>query len=151
MFTFSAHFSSKTQFLQVKDYTLEDILSLTGYIPSKKGKKKRFVSSLQQRKRVSPSDNLDDSDKSDNEIDDDDSNMIYTDRTTDPMIKSHNIPMEDLLERVDEKSIDYDMLGQLVKALVQTKTSAKGSILIFMPGEFMVMGLEQGTMPRFNG
>jgi len=112
----------------VKDYTLEDVLTLTGYIPPKKGKKKRFGSGFQRSRRASA---WDDSEKSENE--EEDFNGINANITTDRDNNSHSIPMDELLKRVDETIIDYDMVGQLVKALVQNK-AVKGSILIFMPG-----------------
>lgn len=116
----------------VKDHTLEDVLKLTGYIPPKKGKKK-FGSGFQQRKRASP---WDDSEKSDNEEAEENPHRVIGNVTTSETDRNNNfnnIPMGELLKRVDETSIDYDMLGKLVKILVHNKAT-KGSILIFMPG-----------------
>lgn len=140
---FAAYWGPKTPRLHIPgrtfpvvDYMLEDVLALTGYIPPKKGKKKQwFGSGYQNRKKSSP---WADSERSDDEDEDGETletQSISTDTTASDGTNSqrHSIPVEDLVKRVDESIVDYDMLGQLVKTLIQTKND-NGSILVFMSG-----------------
>jgi len=137
---FAAYWGSKTPRMHipgrtfpVQDYMLEDVLGITGYIPPKKGKKKQgFHFDSNRSKKTSA---WDDSEKSDNEDENNGGTIDSFDATVNVKGNSQfpNIPIEELIKRVDETTIDYDMLGQLVKHLVQTKND-KGSILVFMPG-----------------
>jgi HrpA-like RNA helicase len=124
----------------VEDYTLADVLSITGYIPRKNGKKKKFYGNgnYMGKKKSSP---WADSEKSDEEDNDDEEESI------DPSIGSsttasqgtnpqgHCIPIDELVKRVNESEIDYDLIGSLVRHLVQTRSrDDDGSILCFLPG-----------------
>ena len=114
----------------VTDYMLEDVLAFTGYVPPKKGKKKRFGGFTKPRKSTPWAD----SEKSDEE--EDDMESIATETTVSTTTSNTNEVQrdwEELAKRVDESNVDYDMLGQLVKKLVQTKND-DGSILVFLSG-----------------
>lgn len=118
----------------VSDFMLEDVLSLTGYIPPKKRKgNKGFV-----RERRKDSSAWADSEKSDEEPEDASVDELGT--TSEPTGSStgnprHSLPIEELVKRVDETSVDYDLLGQLVKTLVANKGPRDdGSILVFLSG-----------------
>lgn len=118
----------------VDDYFLEDVLNITGYIPPRKGKKKHLGRGYQHRKKSSP---WADSEKSDEEREDDDDTMDTESVSTSSFsdAPSHTIPTEDLVKRVDETTVDYDMLGQLVKQLIlNNEVGSDGSILVFMSG-----------------
>lgn len=115
----------------VIDYTIEDVLSLTGYVP-RKSKKGRGGSrhGLSVKKRSSP---WNDSEKSDDEEDDDDleSDPVKEKETS----HSHGLSIDELVSRVDQTSVDYDLVAQLVKRLVLDKDpSDDGSILVFLSG-----------------
>lgn len=119
----------------VKDYMLEDVLEITGYIPPKKGKKKhRFGSGPYRPKKPS---SWADSERSDEEDEAEEEDPQSSSHSNDGAGNrpSHSIPMEELMKRVDENNVDYDMLGQLVKRLVQTNAPGdRGSILLFLSG-----------------
>lgn len=119
----------------VVDFMLEDVLALTGYIPPKKGKKSFFRSNYQNQRKPNPwadSERSDDDDEGDStlETEGDNSVKLISSGTNAPR---HTIPIEELVKRVDESHCDFDMIGQLVKSLIQTKDDS-GSILVFMSG-----------------
>ena len=148
---FAAYWGSQTPRMHipgfthpVKDYTLEDVLSMTGYIPPKKGKKKKWFSngngnggSRNFRKKSA----WDDSERSDNE-DEMYGNPASTishgagvDEELSTREDSSSIPVDELVKRVNESEIDYDLIGLLVRHLIQVKdTKDDGSILVFLPG-----------------
>lgn len=118
----------------VQDLFLDDVLSLTGYIPPKKGKKKKFGnwSNHSTRKKTA----WNDSELSDN---DDDYDELDPASDTASMkvstAKTMTIPIEELVKRVNSNEVDYDMVAQLVKHLVfQKEKGDDGSILVFLPG-----------------
>lgn len=118
----------------VTDFMLEDVLAVTGYIPRKQGKKKNNFSYNRYngaKKRSA----WDDSERSDDEDADDTTSEKPDEGESETSSWSHNIPIEELVARVDESRIDNDILGHLVKHLVQEKKpSDDGSILVFLPG-----------------
>jgi ATP-dependent RNA helicase DHX57 len=118
----------------VTDFLLEDVLSITGYIPPKNGKKKKFGYGNQQRPRkASPWGDSERSDDEDKDGEDKEEEKVET--AAEAKSQTYSIPLEDLVKRVDETRIDYDLLGQLVRQLVLDKTMGKdGSILVFLPG-----------------
>lgn len=93
----------------VTDFMLEHVLSITGYIPRRR-------KCVQQDPAVD-----DDFDESDGEAKETpDAGMIQS---------------SELLKRVDETDIDYDLLATLVQYLVEHSDQASdGSILVFLPG-----------------
>lgn len=111
----------------VQDFTLEDVLDLTGYIPPKKKKKQSQYSrgggggSYQ----IQPSfvDGDDFGDEGDNPAEKD------TASTQTGCV----VPLEERLNRMNEDQIDYDLIAVLVKTLLQGKED-DGSILVFLPG-----------------
>ena len=112
----------------VTDFMLGDVLSFTGYIPRKHGKKTKGYKRYQGARRSSP---WDDSEKSDDE----NADTQYEIQDSEASSHSHNIPIEELVARVDECHVDNDLLGHLVKRLVMEKDSKDdGSILVFLPG-----------------
>ena len=115
----------------VTDYMLEDVLSLTGYIPPRKRKGNKGYHVREQRKDSSA---WADSEKSDEEPEDASAEEDESTRVSDGN-PSHSFPIEDLVKRVDETSVDYDLHAQLVKHLVANKDSHDdGSILVFLSG-----------------
>jgi ATP-dependent RNA helicase DHX57 len=121
----------------VTDYMLEDVLSITGYIPRKNGRKKNLIRGYQRPRKSSPWNDSERSDEEEIDISSETSDITGTDLSTkgDAKSHSHNIPLEELIERIDESRVDYDLLGQLVKQLVNKKDSKDdGSILVFLPG-----------------
>jgi len=129
----------------VSDFDLEDVLQLTGYIPPKKGKKKknrRFNNYNRGGGGGGKKSPWADSEWSDEEEGDDaeeedasmaDSLATNSSGKTNPQAPS--IPIEDLVKRVDEANIDYDLIANLVGSLLQRKEATDdGSILVFLPG-----------------
>lgn len=110
----SIHIPGRT--FPVQDFTLEDVLAVTKYIPPKpKGK----------GGRTSRDDDWDEPGA------DDDEDVVKG--VEEETIGGHSIA--DLVKRVDEKSINYDLLAQLVRYLISNRDpSDDGSILIFLPG-----------------
>lgn len=119
----------------VADYMLEDVLSLTGYIPPKKKKKKRWQGHSNRPRKANA---WADSEKSDDEFENEDE--VDTPEAEEEKGKgssgrNHSIPMEDLVKRVDETDLDYDLLAQLVCNLVRNRgPEDDGSILVFLAG-----------------
>jgi HrpA-like RNA helicase len=107
----------------VKDFMLEDVLSVSGYIPPKnkrRWKANRFESENYNR--------------SSSKNDDDDENL-EEDGTTKAKTLARKESIEDIVKRIDESDIDYDLIASLVKHLIMNKDpSDDGSILIFLPG-----------------
>ena len=121
----------------VTDHTLEDVLSLTGYIPPKKrkgGKKSKSFNPSRNRRRASP---WDDSEYSDVEEEEEEGENFVEDAASSsgPDTVQHGIPIDELVARIDETSVDADLILRLLKHLIVNKASTDdGSILIFLPG-----------------
>eukprot|EP00980_Cylindrotheca_fusiformis_P005590 scaffold1184_cov132-Cylindrotheca_fusiformis.AAC.11 len=118
----------------VEDFTLEDVLDLTNYNPPKKGRNKFFNHSRQSRPRKATPWN--DSEMSDNENENEEDDESSQGKPKTDLKDGGNIPaLEERLKRVDEAHVDYNMLGLLVKYLIQQNTMGNdGSILVFLPG-----------------
>jgi len=102
----------------VSDFFLEDVLSLTQYVPSK-----------QKGTRASAGYGRDSAWDEDSEDDDPVDEPTYEDGSID------GISIADLVKRVDETSVDYNLLARLVKQLIAGKSEGDdGSILVFLPG-----------------
>ncbi|KAL3943869.1 MAG: hypothetical protein SGBAC_002073 [Bacillariaceae sp.] len=134
---FAAYWGKKTPRMHipgrtfpVEDFFLENVLDLTGYIPPKKKKKRYFNFSSQPRQRKSnPWNDSEMSDPEDQEEGEEDSSKSPGN------FGGHVPPLEERVKRVDESSVDYDMLGQLVRYLIQNNLMGRGgSILVFLPG-----------------
>lgn len=111
----------------VKDYTLEDVLSLIRYIPPKKGKKPSF-SDVACCDDDPISDEPESEDEDEPESEDEDEPDVCEELVS-------GIPVAELVKRVDEASIQYEILARLVKHLIEVKPSGDdGSILVFLPG-----------------
>ena len=121
----------------VQDFMLEDVLEITGYIPPKKKKKKFFNrGNRNQNRKATPWDDSEMSDAEEQDDEDDDPGQQSSTLKGEGDSNRNRIPaLEERLLRVDQTSVDYDMLGQLVKYLVKHKTMGDdGSILVFLPG-----------------
>eukprot|EP00526_Cylindrotheca_closterium_P003295 CAMPEP_0113647716 /NCGR_PEP_ID=MMETSP0017_2-20120614/25277_1 /TAXON_ID=2856 /ORGANISM="Cylindrotheca closterium" /LENGTH=1482 /DNA_ID=CAMNT_0000559827 /DNA_START=29 /DNA_END=4477 /DNA_ORIENTATION=+ /assembly_acc=CAM_ASM_000147 len=135
---FAAYWGDKTPRMHipgrtfpVEDYFLENVLDLTGYIPPKKKKKRYFYSNSQPRQRKSTPWN--DSEMSDPEDQEEEEGKEASKSTGN--FGGNVPPLEERVKRVDESSVDYDMLGQLVRYLIQKNIMGRGgSILVFLPG-----------------
>lgn len=110
----SIHIPGRT--FPVQDFHLEDVLALTKYIPSKRKKGNGGAKAVN---------NDDWEDEGDEDQDDH--------HEEEEVIQGHSVA--DLVKRIDETSINYDLLAILVRHLIQNKDPADdGSILIFLPG-----------------
>ena len=99
----------------VQDFMLEDVLALTQWIPRKP-----------KYGKIGSEKEFDDWEDESSKEDDDD-------EIDEGTIGGQSI--SDLVKRVDETCIDYDLLAQLVKSLIANRDpSDDGSILIFLPG-----------------
>ena len=99
----------------VQDFMLEDVLAATKYIPPKK----KGGKSVPNR-----------NDDWDEEPNDEEDGTTGVEEET---IGGHSIA--DLVKRVDQNSINYDLLAQLVWHLIANRDPTDdGSILIFLPG-----------------
>jgi ATP-dependent RNA helicase DHX57 len=113
----------------VEDFTLEDVLRLTCYITSKNKKTSRCATN--RKHRSSP---WNDSEKSDDEEGKDDGREEPEQKEVSSVIK-HNIPIDDLVKRMDETTPDFDLICRLVRHIVENKSpSDDGSVLIFLAG-----------------
>lgn len=114
----------------VTDFMLEDVLNITGYIPPKNKKKKGWQGNRQHSRKSTP---WNDSERSDEE-NEEEVPIKQSNGRADPA-NSHSIPLEELLKRVNETDLDYDLLGRLVCHLVQNRgPEDDGSILVFLSG-----------------
>lgn len=122
----------------VMDYMLEDVLILTGFIPpksakTKKGGKYRFSGSKRPEK-TSP---WNDSELSDNEEKYEEEEELTGTAILDVTTSTTNnsIPLDILVARVDETTVNTDIIACLVKYLIGHKNpNDDGSILIFLSG-----------------
>ena len=125
----------------VTDYMLEDVLAMTGYVPpprKQRGGKTKDIRRNKQRK-ASP---WNDSEVSDGDEDD----KVDSGEEETLLEKGHAgntarpIALESLLERIDETTVDLDLICCLVRHIVRNKTTKdKGSILVFLPGVQEIM------------
>jgi ATP-dependent RNA helicase DHX57 len=114
----------------VNDFMLEDVLSLTGYIPTRK-KKGKFSFAPRQRNQASP---WNDSEKSEDELGDDENEQAQS-STSSISGAQHGIPIGDLVKRIDETTLDANLVCRLVKHLVLNKDpNDDGSLLVFLAG-----------------
>jgi ATP-dependent RNA helicase DHX57 len=105
----------------VTDFTLEDVLSITGYAPTKNKKNNKT-------RRYEP-------DVNEKAFRNNDDNEIIDDDPTTAEAKKRKEPIDDIVKRIDENSIDYILLSTLVKHLIDNTISTDdGSILVFLPG-----------------
>lgn len=125
----------------VQDFMLEDVLERTGYNPPKKKRKQgRFNGGSGGRPVNRKTSAWDDSEKLDPEEEEEgqvdmgehNDGEALTDDVAPPEC---GVPLEERVKRVDQESVDYDLLGLLVKHVVQTNAmGSDGSILVFMQG-----------------
>ena len=119
----------------VQDFFLEDVLLLTGYNPPKKrGKKTWYGGNQRPQKRFSPWDisELSEEEDGDNSIEEASPSRSTEEKS---LMLDNGVPLEEKVRRIDETNIDYDLLGRLVKHLIDENTVGKGgSILVFLPG-----------------
>lgn len=115
----------------VTDFMLEDVLRLTGFIPSKnKGSKTRMTHRGQRSSPWNDSEKSDDENELDKSVNDKDEKQILSLST-----RQHGISINDLVKRMDETKPDADLICRLVKFIVMNKDpSDDGSILIFLAG-----------------
>lgn len=109
----------------VSDYTLEDVLSFTRYIPKRNDKKFNNYSHTDKQSSLP---------KSNSDVSNSDDALETLANEMDPHIVD-GYDIQRILKKIDEKTIDYELIACLVKHLV-TKMSATddGSVLIFLPG-----------------
>ncbi|KAG7338163.1 ATP-dependent helicase HrpA [Nitzschia inconspicua] len=117
----------------VEDFMLEDVLQLTRYNPPKRKRKQNNYNYRSNRKASS----WQDSEKSDDEMEDEDDQPEEKGSSTneDWSPKEPQVPLEERVKRVDQESMDYHLLGHLVKYVVCSDAVGKnGSILVFLQG-----------------
>jgi len=110
----------------VQDFTLEDVLEITGYIPPKKKKKQSQYSrggGGGKNYQIQPS--LADG----NGVEDDEEPTAEQGSSS----MQCAVPLEERLKRINEDEIDYDLIAVLIKTLLHMKED-DGSLLIFLPG-----------------
>jgi ATP-dependent RNA helicase DHX57 len=118
----------------VVDFFLEDVLRLTGYIPSKT--KKGYK--LDNRSSYLDSE----SNLEDNENDKGDENERPQSTATADIVQ-HDTPIEDLVNRVDETSPDPTLICRLLQHIILSKdVSDNGSILVFLAGAPEIRNME---------
>ena len=123
----------------VTDFFLEDVLRITGYIPSKKKKGYKLSNKSSFHDEESAV-----NDNQDIETSDD------IEATT--LSTHHAIPIEELVSRVDETSPDLDLICQLLKHIVLNKDpSDDGSILVFLAGAPEIQKLEAAIKTKLVG
>ena len=127
----------------VEDYMLEDILDLTAYNPPKKRKGNRgFGNHGGQRRPRKPSpwndsELTDGESDNDEEVEENDPNSAKDEKETRQAAQANanQVPMDERVRRVEQVNVDYELLGKLVKELVENKVmGADGSILVFLSG-----------------
>jgi ATP-dependent RNA helicase DHX57 len=107
----------------VQDFMLEDVLKVTGYIPRKNRNKGRDGNG----NAWSDTDIGDE-----NEIDGSSPEALVADEDD---VLPDGLSMSELLNRIDETTVDFDLMSALVVHLVKQKTADDdGSILIFLAG-----------------
>ena len=118
----------------IKDFVLEDVLAFTHYIPPKKRKKgKQYVNNTMPSTSTSKDADADDYDES---------NDLKEGKTRDE--QTSEISISDLIKRVDETSIDYDLLAILIRYILKDREKQDdGSILCFLPGANEIFRAEQ--------
>lgn len=111
----------------VADFFLEDVLRVTGYVPSKKNKRHGTSNNSSLHIAETGKDDLD--------ID-----MIQQRNT---MAVQHGIPIEELIGRIDETSPDPDIICRLLQYIIANKDpSDDGSILVFLAGAPEIKNVE---------
>ena len=111
----------------VRDFTLEDVLELTSYIPPKKKKKQSQYSRGGGGKGYQGQPSFVDGDGNSGDEGEDE----YHEKKLTPTMCA--VPLDERLKRMNEAEIDYDLIAILIKTLLQTKND-DGSILVFLPG-----------------
>ena len=117
----------------VEDFMLEDVLEITGYNPPKKKRKQGGFNYRSNRKSTPWAD----SEMSDDEANEDDEGDDPPTQADDSQKapQTPQVPLEERVKRVDEENVDYHLLGQLVKYVIQTnQMGSDGSILVFLQG-----------------
>jgi ATP-dependent RNA helicase DHX57 len=118
----------------VEDFMLEEVLQLTNYNPPKKARKQQhFKNRSNNRKSFS----WQDSEQSDDEgeMEEEDETTASRQDDSDRAPNEPQVPLEERVRRVDQQNVDYHLLGQLVKCIVQSNVMGNdGSILVFMQG-----------------
>jgi len=128
----------------VEDFFLYEVLRITNYIPPSKKKKKKKWSynnsnsggggrkgnqSAWNDSELSHSDDCDSGDET--------ATSNIQKAVSAPFSKRSQLSIEDLVARVDDTTIDYDMLATLVSYLSyqqRNQNIEEGSILVFLPG-----------------
>ena len=120
----------------VEDFTLEDVLEMTAYIPPRKKKRGGF--------RVGRHQHHDDEAEDYDENDDNDVKAASSGPT------ECIVPLEERLKRMNENDIDYDLIAVLLRTLLQTKRD-DGSILVFLPGVGEIDRVEKAILEILRG
>lgn len=110
----------------INEFSLENVLQMTGYIPRqrrvgvKKGVAMKFRSQSTMGDAERGEEEIELTEKLDGLFDDE-------------VGSSKKDSIEDILKRMAEDEIDYDLIGALIRYLIQYKED-NGSILVFLPG-----------------
>lgn len=110
----------------VDDFTLEDVLEMTKYIPPKKKKTRQYFRGSSGGNNQNRSSFVNE----DAPVDDADCSAGKDSSLTQEVCR---VPLEERLKRMNEDEIDYDLIAVLIKTLLQRKED-DGSILVFLPG-----------------
>ena len=119
----------------VTDFFLEDVLRISGYVPSKnkKGCKSSNNSSWYDVETANEDKSID----------------MIQDRN--PLGAHHNIPINELVGRVDETSPDPEIVCRLLQHIIVNKDpSDDGSILVFLAGAPEIMIMEKAIKNKLH-
>jgi ATP-dependent RNA helicase DHX57 len=120
----------------VTDFFLEDVLRLTGFVPSKKKKGHKSNSSSTWH-GVEP-------------VNEDKEHDVIQQQN--PQASHHGIPIEELVGRVDETSPDPDIICRLLQRIIVNKDpSDDGSILVFLAGAPEIKNVEIAIRNKLVG
>lgn len=123
----------------VEDFMLEDVLLKTNYIPPKKRRNHRGYSNMNYSERPTGKPPSEDSEKSDAETsaeeEGEEKDDVQNQSATSVDSGGQTPQLEDRLKRIDQDVVDYDLLGLLIKSIVQSNDMGNdGSILVFLQG-----------------
>ena len=111
----------------VLDFTLEDVLEMTNYIPPKK-KKQQSQYSRGGRAAGGGSYQIQPSFVDGEELGDDDGRDSHIEKNSSKSMACA-VPLEERLKRMSQDEIDYDLIALLIQTILQTKND-DGSMLV---------------------
>lgn len=138
--TYVPHVHIPGRTFPVTDFFLEDVLRITGFVPSKKKTRHRSKSMMwldvENQNEAQEMDMIDDTGP----------------KEPTEVPAQHRIPIDELVGRVDETSPDPDIICRLLKHIIHSKDpSDDGSILVFLAGVPDIKNLELAIKNQLVG